>query len=248
MAPCRWMSPLKLARALEACLEARLSVEGLCVDVCHKLHQRAVLRHFLPIHVRHCAREHRADVRQGWSSSFATGKSPDVPSLRPAHNGGSCDWVASRSIFACKSAFCKQCFGRRSFGNVMTMQIARRLLPSIGVLSAFEATARTGSVTAAARELSLTQSAVSRQIKALEHQLGIELFVRERQTVSLTEAGRTYCGRDQGSAVQDQFRVIERSRQSVGRDAPPRYSSDFRHALARPKAAGIPCRQSGDHH
>ena len=74
----------------------------------------------------------------------------------------------------------------------MTMQIARRLLPSIGVLSAFEATARTGSVTAAARELSLTQSAVSRQIKALEHQLGIELFVRERQTVSLTEAGRTY--------------------------------------------------------
>ena len=48
--------------------------------------------------------------------------------------------------------------------------------------------------------------------------------------------------------MQDQFRVIERSRQSVGRDAPPRYSSDFRHALARPKAAGIPCRQSGDHH
>lgn len=69
---------------------------------------------------------------------------------------------------------------------------ARRFLPSLSLLAAFEAAARTGSITAAARELDLTQSAVSRQIKALESQLGIELFVRERQTIRLTVAGDGY--------------------------------------------------------
>ncbi|MBO3758151.1 LysR family transcriptional regulator [Ciceribacter sp. L1K22] len=69
---------------------------------------------------------------------------------------------------------------------------ARRFLPSLSLLAAFEAAARTGSITAAAKELDLTQSAVSRQIKALENQLGIELFLRERQTIRLTIAGESY--------------------------------------------------------
>ncbi len=69
---------------------------------------------------------------------------------------------------------------------------ARRFLPSLSLLAAFEAAARTGSVTVAARELDLTQSAVSRQIRALESQLGVELFVRERQTIRLTLAGDAY--------------------------------------------------------
>lgn len=68
----------------------------------------------------------------------------------------------------------------------------RRFLPSFSLLSAFEAAARTGSVTAAASELGLTQSAVSRQISALEKQLGVALFLRERQTIRLTIAGDTY--------------------------------------------------------
>ncbi|NTF51078.1 LysR family transcriptional regulator [Agrobacterium rhizogenes] len=74
----------------------------------------------------------------------------------------------------------------------MNMITPRRFLPSLSLLSAFEAAARTGSVTVAARELDLTQSAVSRQIKALEGQLGVELFVRERQTIRLTLAGDSY--------------------------------------------------------
>ena len=69
---------------------------------------------------------------------------------------------------------------------------SRRFLPSISLLSAFEAAARTLSFTLAAQELDLTQSAVSRQIKALEEQLGVALFVRERQKVRLTAAGETY--------------------------------------------------------
>lgn len=68
----------------------------------------------------------------------------------------------------------------------------RRFLPSLSLLSAFEAAARTGSVTAAALELGLTQSAVSRQIAALEKQIGVALFLRERQTIRLTIAGDTY--------------------------------------------------------
>ena len=72
------------------------------------------------------------------------------------------------------------------------MLAPRRFLPSLSHLQAFEAAARTGSVTLAARELSLTQSAVSRQIKALEEQLEVELFHRERQTIRLTPGGEAY--------------------------------------------------------
>lgn len=70
--------------------------------------------------------------------------------------------------------------------------IPRRLLPSIALLTSFEAVARTGSVTKAAEELNLTQGAVSRHIKALEEQLNGELFVRERLSMRLTLAGESY--------------------------------------------------------
>ena len=62
----------------------------------------------------------------------------------------------------------------------------------MSVLCAFEAAARHQSFTGAALELSLTQSAVSRQIRALEELLGTDLFVRERQTVRLNKAGEAY--------------------------------------------------------
>ncbi len=68
----------------------------------------------------------------------------------------------------------------------------RRFLPQMAVLCAFEASARLQSFTAAAAELNLTQSAVSRQIHALEEVLGSALFIRERQTVRLTLAGEAY--------------------------------------------------------
>jgi len=60
------------------------------------------------------------------------------------------------------------------------------------MLSAFDAAARTGSFTAAARELALTQGAISRQITALEQQLSVNLFQRHKQTICLTEAGKIY--------------------------------------------------------
>lgn len=68
----------------------------------------------------------------------------------------------------------------------------RRFLPSISALLAFEAVARLGSATAAAQELSLTQSAVSRQIKTLEEQLEIALVTRQGRQLALTLAGKSY--------------------------------------------------------
>ena len=56
-----------------------------------------------------------------------------------------------------------------------------RRLPALNALKAFEAAARHESFTRAAEELCVTQGAVSHQVKALEAELGIKLFNRERQ-------------------------------------------------------------------
>ncbi len=63
-------------------------------------------------------------------------------------------------------------------------------LPSLDLLKGFEAAARLLSFTRAGDELHLTQSAVSRQIRELEEQLGTALFERHHRALALTEAGR----------------------------------------------------------
>lgn len=72
------------------------------------------------------------------------------------------------------------------------MLAPRRFLPSISSLLALEAVDRLGSATAAADELSLTHSAVSRQIKVLEEQIGVTLFRRAGKGLALTPAGADY--------------------------------------------------------
>ena len=67
-----------------------------------------------------------------------------------------------------------------------------RRLPPLNALRSFEAAARYESFTRAAEELHVTQSAVSQQVKALEAQLGVKLFNRERQRLMITPAGRDY--------------------------------------------------------
>jgi LysR family transcriptional regulator, glycine cleavage system transcriptional activator len=68
------------------------------------------------------------------------------------------------------------------------MRTAR--LPSLDLLRGFEAAARHMSFTRAADELHVTQSAVSRQIKTLEEQLGVTLFRRLNRALLLTEEGQ----------------------------------------------------------
>ncbi|CDX35629.1 Transcriptional regulator, LysR family [Mesorhizobium plurifarium] len=71
------------------------------------------------------------------------------------------------------------------------MKLNRKMIPDLSVLQAFECAARHGNFTLAAAELNLTQSAVSRQIRALEDQLGVPLFERIRQRVVLSEVGQS---------------------------------------------------------
>ena len=68
----------------------------------------------------------------------------------------------------------------------------RRKIPTTVALSAFEASARHQSFTKAAEELSVTQSAICRQIAALEDLLGVKLFRRTKRGVIVTEAGSSY--------------------------------------------------------
>jgi LysR family glycine cleavage system transcriptional activator len=65
-------------------------------------------------------------------------------------------------------------------------------LPALDLLVGFEAAARHLSFTKAGEELFLTQSAVSRQMKELEDQLGVELFQRRHRALLLTDAGKQF--------------------------------------------------------
>ena len=75
-------------------------------------------------------------------------------------------------------------------------------LPPLTTLRAFEAAARLGSFSRAAEEISVTHSAVSHQVRALERSLGTQLFQRNGKRVSLTEAGRHLASRV-GAALRE---------------------------------------------
>jgi DNA-binding transcriptional LysR family regulator len=82
------------------------------------------------------------------------------------------------------------------------MAMARRL-PSLNGLRAFEAAGRHGSFTAAARELNVTQTAVSRMVRLLEGGLGVSLFRRHANAVELTAQGCAFL-----SGLTDSFNSI----------------------------------------
>src|ERR1700712_2180627 len=82
---------------------------------------------------------------------------------------------------------------------MMRSAVLRRL-PPLNALRSFDAAARHESFTRAAEELCVTQGAVSHQVKALEAELTVKLFNRERQRLAITEAGREYL-----AVVRDAF-------------------------------------------
>src|ERR1700720_989626 len=65
-------------------------------------------------------------------------------------------------------------------------------LPSLNGLRAFEAAARHLSFTHAASELNVPQTAISHQIRRLEQELGIRLFIRQNRALALTPAAKDY--------------------------------------------------------
>jgi LysR family transcriptional regulator, glycine cleavage system transcriptional activator len=82
--------------------------------------------------------------------------------------------------------------------------------PSLTALRAFEASARHLSVTEAARELAVTQGAVSRHVAALERELGAKLFFRHHRALELTPKGELYF-----RALRDAFERIRGATASV---------------------------------
>jgi LysR family glycine cleavage system transcriptional activator len=88
-------------------------------------------------------------------------------------------------------------------------------LPSLNGLRAFEAAARHLSFTKAAAELNVTQTAISHQIRRLEQELGIALFLRQNKGLALTPAAGDYLPAIR-AAFQDLRQATERLR---GRDA-----------------------------
>ena len=81
-----------------------------------------------------------------------------------------------------------------------------RKIPPLNSLKAFEASARHQSITKAANELSVTQSAISKQIKLLEDYLDLKLFERKYQHIILTQKAEGYL-----SSIQTAFETIEQA-------------------------------------
>ena len=67
--------------------------------------------------------------------------------------------------------------------------IKRRYLPSLGSFATFEVAAKHLSFTLAARELNVTQGAISQQVRLLERALGVDLFLRKHNALELTPEG-----------------------------------------------------------
>lgn len=86
-------------------------------------------------------------------------------------------------------------------------------LPPLNWLRAFEASARNLSFTGAARDLNMTQSAVSQQIKSLEGFLGRPLFHRRSRALELTQTGITYL-----PVVRDAFRTLAHGTRALTRN------------------------------
>ena len=86
-----------------------------------------------------------------------------------------------------------------------------RVLPPLSALRAFEAAARHRSAKRAADELSVTATAISHQLRALEDWLGVPLFVRKPRQLELTAAGRELVG-DLGHAFDTMATAVNRLR------------------------------------
>ena len=92
------------------------------------------------------------------------------------------------AYFPCSALASNDLFERLAF--LVRMQNDPTRLPPLDLLAAFDAAARHLSFTRAAAERFLTQSAVSRQVQALEEALGTPLFIRRHRALSLTDEGR----------------------------------------------------------
>ena len=91
--------------------------------------------------------------------------------------------------------------------------MSSRRLPSLSALQAFESFARNGRMTAAAEELGVTHGAISRSIRALEHQIGSKLIGGPRHRIALTDYGERLA-----AAASAAFGMIEKALPATARN------------------------------
>lgn len=96
------------------------------------------------------------------------------------------------------------------------MQRSALTLPSLSALRGFEAAVRLGSFKAAARELHVTESALSHQVHVLEAHFGAKLFLRQGNRLVLTQEGALY-----GTEVSKSFADLSKASEIFTRDRQP---------------------------
>lgn len=126
------------------------------------------------------------------------------------------------------------------------MEYARRTIPSISGLIAFEATARHLSFSRAANDLALTQGAVSKRVRQLETVVGFQLLARNTNQVCLTEVGRAYLGHvrkllRQLQASSEELRASAEGKVTIRVAAPSVFASRW----LIPRLASLPVAFSG---
>ena len=92
-----------------------------------------------------------------------------------------------------------------------------RDIPSLPALRAFEAAARAGSFSAAARELNVTHAAIAQHVRALETQFSTSLLIREGKRMVLTDAGSQLA-----ADLSDGFSQIIHGVRQISQDAAER--------------------------
>ena len=118
----------------------------------------------------------------------------------------------------------------------------RRMALNLHHLRLFRAVAADGTLTGAARQLNLSQSAVSTQIKALEASLGHDLFERRGRGLVLTEAGRIAL--DHAEAIFRTADDLTATLRETSRCAPRAAGRRTRHAVAQ-LPDGVPAPPDG---
>lgn len=118
--------------------------------------------------------------------------------------------VVSRNGVSWESALAMQPHSVAGDRAPPVMPLPRRFIPSFTSLMAFEATARHLSFSQAAKELALSQGAISKHVRQLEDLLGVVLLERTRRQVMLTDEGSTYL-----KEVRDLISRLEHSTHSM---------------------------------
>ena len=116
------------------------------------------------------------------------------------------------------------------------------------MLFAFDSAARTGSFTAAAKELNLTQGAISRQIAALENQLDVILFTRTKKNDTAKRYRQGLCpGNSRRTAAHTEC-IAKRDDEPTKRYSQPGDFAYLRHTLVDAQDTAIPGTASRDNH